>query len=114
MNASECLLQWCRDFPTEQLQSCPVMYKVNDVQLLSMAGDEGKRVAEGIGGLGQWAQGMRHAPLQLSTGQRGVRRVQTLWHERVVPQMRQAYSGITLGFVVKVRFLLAEQANGRV
>jgi hypothetical protein len=75
-------------------------------------------VAEGIGGLGKWAQGMRHAPLQLTTGQRGVRRVQTLWHERAVPQMRQAYSGITLGFVVKVcallAALLAGQPNGHV
>ena len=79
-----------------------------------MACDEGKRVAEGIGGLGQWAQGMRHAPLQLTTGQRGVRRVQTLWHERAVPHMQQAYSGITLGFVVKVRALLAGQPNGHV
>jgi hypothetical protein len=70
-------------------------------------------VAEGIGGLGQWAQGMRHAPLQLTTGQRGVRRVQTLWHERAVPQMRQAYSGITLSFVLKVCCLLAETTGSR-
>ena len=73
-----------------------------------MAVDEGKRVAEGIGGLGQWARGVRHAPLQLSTGQRGVRRVQTAWHEQAVPQLRQAYSGITLSFVIKVRPVLAE------
>lgn len=93
--------------------SSHVQQRISHVQLLHVADVEGKRVAEGIGGLGRWAQGMRHAPLQLSTGQRGVRRVHTLWHERALPQMRQAYSGITLGFVVKVRGLLAGQLSGR-
>ena len=64
---------------------------------------EGKRMAEGFSGMGRWARGVRHAPLQLSTGQRGIRRVQNLWHEQAVPQLRQAYSGITLSFVIKVR-----------
>lgn len=59
-------------------------------------------MAEGLGGLGRWARGMRHAPLQISTGNRGIRRARSLWHEQAMPRLQQAYSGITLSFVVKV------------
>lgn len=62
----------------------------------------GKRVAEGFGGLGRWARGMRHAPLQLSTGNSGIRRVQNLWREQAMPRLQQTHSGITLSFVLKV------------
>lgn len=65
----------------------------------------GKRVAEGLGALGRWAPGMRHSPLQLSTGQTGVRRVKHLWYEQAAPRLQQAYSGITLSFVIKLAVL---------
>lgn len=52
--------------------------------------------------MGRWMQGAGQQPLQLTTGQRGVRRVRRLWQERGKPHVQQAKDGITLAFVVKV------------
>lgn len=67
-------------------------------------------MAEGLGGVGRWVRGVRHAPLQLTTGQRGIRRINHLWHNAASatgPQLQKPYSGITLSFVVKVSSALS-------
>ncbi len=60
-------------------------------------------MAEGLGGFSRWARGMGQKPLQLTTGQRGVRRVKHLWRDHGAPGLQQAKAGITFSFVVKVR-----------
>lgn len=60
-------------------------------------------MAEGLGGFSRWARGMGQKPLQLTTGQRGVRRVKHLWRDHGAPGLQQAKAGITVSFVAKVR-----------
>ena len=72
------------------------------VDALKMVCNTGPRIADGLSGAKRWVQGIGQAPLQLSTGQRGVRRVQRVWHEQGNPQLQQMMAGITVTFVLKV------------
>lgn len=63
----------------------------------------GKKIAEGFGGMSRALRGVGHAPLQLTTGQRGVRRAKQLWRDHGAGRLQHAKDGITFSFVVKVR-----------
>lgn len=61
----------------------------------------GKKVYDGVSGMGQWIKGQQ-APAQLSSGQRGIRRIQRAWSQHGSERLQQAKTGMTIDFCLKV------------
>mmetsp|Transcript_5459 Transcript_5459/g.15597 ORF Transcript_5459/g.15597 Transcript_5459/m.15597 type:complete len:391 (+) Transcript_5459:224-1396(+) len=62
----------------------------------------GKRVIDSVSGVGNWLTGHQQPTMQLSTGQRGVRRIQGLWSDHGHHCLQQAKASITFTFLLKV------------
>lgn len=61
----------------------------------------GKRVYDGVSGMGQWMKGTQ-AQAEVNSGQRGIQRIQRVWSHHGLPRLQQAQAGLNFTFVLKV------------